>query len=1090
MSRLKIYLLGLPRVEIDDQPVEISRRKALALLAYLAMTRQAHSREVLATLLWPDVEPGRAYAYLRTALWTLNKALGETWITADREVVELDPAGALWVDACHFEARLRDAATGDPRFRVAGLAEAAALYQDDFLAGFMLPDSPAFDEWQFFERERLRQQFGQTLDDLVEGQVSLGHFETAIPYAQRRLALDTLHEPAHRQLMRLYAWTGQWSAALRQYQQGAALLAHELGTEPDAETRELFHAIQERQVASPLPPRAPAATSSAASGHLPIQNTPFIGRERELDELKKLIGDPACRLLSLIGQGGIGKTRLALQTAAEVADHYRDGAYFVPLAPVSRAEYLVSALADALQFFAQREGDPKLHVLSYLNEKHMLLVMDNFEHLLDGADLVTEILSHAPQVKIITTSRERLQLQEEWIYELHGLSHQDAVQLLVHSGHRVRPDFTLTDDNTPDVLRICQLVEGMPLGLELAAAWLPMLSPREIAQEIERSLDFLAASLRNLPARHRSVRAVFQSTWERLSPVEQMALSKLAVFQGQFRREAAQAVTEAPLPVLLALVNRSLLHRDNDSYAMHELLRQFARERLDESPATRDQTYDRHANYYAAFVHERVPALKSRAQVRTLNEIEAEIDNIRAAWMFAVGRRDPGPVRKLLRGLALFYLMRSRLKESSEMFGGTAHYLETLDNLTDEERLLLAYVKISHALALRELSQNAEAAAQYWEVLPVLSTLREPEVTTALIILCDLSIFPIKDYPTSEALARQVLAISEAQHDQWGIGRALHLLGDVAHHAVHYDQSYELYQQSLAISRSIGDQWGEEIDIDMLGEVAYTLGHYPEAEQLFREASALAETVGDRSGVAWCLSRIAQLQTWQGRHQEARETVAECSRVAREYGNRDRMAYLLAQLAEIALSEGDTTTALHYFEQSLSAFREIDSTEGAAWLRILRCQIALDAGNTEEIERFARESLATFEVTESPWGRSASLYFLGEAARLRGDMAEARVNFQAALRLATESQSIMFVVRYLIGFGMWFAQTGHPERAVELLTLTVQHPATWQMLRDRATRLIQDLSAELPPDLLIAARTRGTARSVEEVAAELLRDSG
>lgn len=1114
MPHLEILLFGPPRVMLDDRPVDINRRKALALLAYLAVTRQAHTRDALAALFWPDSDQSRAYAYLRTTLWTLNKALGDDWLDTEHDLVALRSDHDLRVDVARFRTLLQRAPADEPEACITQLSEAAALYQDDFLAGFTLPDSPAFDEWQFFEQESLRQQLGSALDTLIRCHVALRQIDSAIPYAQRRLALDALHEPAHRELMRLYAWAGQWSAALRQYQQCASILTDELGADPDPESQAL-HALIQARVVPPLPGEPQPARKTTTQtlptpgsaevppGNIPAQTTPFIAREREQVEIMQIMDDPGCRLLTLVGQGGIGKTRLALHVATDLAGRYPGGAYFVPLAPVNAAEYLVPAIADALQFPASREGDPKNQLMCYLQEKHLLLVIDNFEHLLDGADLVTEILTAAPNVKILATSRERLQLQEEWVYEIPGLAYPrdgdhappqfdeaaryGAVQLFVQSGRRVRPDFALDETNTGAVLRICRLVEGMPLGLELAAAWLQMLSPHEIAHEIERSLDFLSVGLRSLPPRHRSVRAVFETSWERLSSDEQWALSQLSVFRGGFGRDAAQAVAETSLRVLLALVSKSLLHRETDDhYSMHELLRQFAQEKLDSDLTVRDATHGRYAAYYAGMLRAWVPALKGGNQIDTLNTIEADIDNIRTAWILAVARRDVLAIRGLFAGLSLFYLMRSRLHESNEMFGGTAHYLETLDDLSDDERIVLAQIKINQARVLQVLGRQEEPEAIYSATLPVIGPLDSHEIALTLFILSALAVWPVGDLKEAERLARKALAIFEAHDDQWGIGRALHLLGDVAHHSIDYTTSQRLYQRSLAISRAIGDRWGEGTDLNMLGEVAYTLGDYVEAERLYRESVALAEAVGDRYNLAWCLDRVADVLSLQGRYDEAEVIAAQGVENGRELGNRHWIAYGFLCLTEITSGKGDFEAAMHYFRQSFEAFETTDSSEGPAWLRIAGCVIALAQGNTADLERFARESLVIFEQTRSPWGRSAALHYLGEAARCRGEFEAARRYLSQAVQLAVESKSIMLLMRYVVGFSALFAETGEQARAAELLTLAIQHPATWQITRERARRLLDSLAGDLTPETLATADQRAAARSIDAVIAELL----
>jgi predicted ATPase/DNA-binding SARP family transcriptional activator len=1110
MPRLSVFLLGPPRVELAGSAIDLSRRKAMALVAYLLVTHQPHSREALAALLWPEADQSRAFAYLRTTLWTLNAALGDEWIAAERDAVEIRAGGDLWVDVWQFRALVAGAAAGDPSGSCAALSQAADLYGDDFLAGFTLADCPAFDEWQFFERESLRRQFSGVLDDLVHCHSATGQFENAIPYAQRRLSLDTLHEPAHRQLMQLYAWTGQWSAALRQFRQCASILEDELGVEPEPETQALYEAIQERR--SPEPPGAivpvpqPAAQAATAppvpTSHIPVQSTPLVARERELAEIAQMLEDPACRLLTLVGQGGIGKTRLALQVATEIAGRYTDGVYFVSLAPVNSTRYLVPTLADALRFTPFREGDLKSQLLSYLREKHLLLVMDNFEHLLDGVDLVAEILSGAPKVRIFATSRERLQLQGEWLYETHGLTYPDdgiahaasgdellgygAVQLFLHCARHIQPDFTLSEANRAAVIRICQLVEGMPLGLELAAAWLPILAPEDIVQEIERSLDFLTVSLRDLPARHRSLRAVFESSWERLTPAEQRILGRLSMFRAAFRREAAEAVAGASLQELLALTNKSLLHRSAaNRYSLHELLRQFAEEKLNADPEERDRTRDLYVTYYADFLRSREAGLKGERQIETLDDIEAEIDNIRAAWILAVWRRNGEAIRGLLVGLSLFSLMRSRLRESGEMFGNTVHYLETL-SLTSDEQILLAEIKVMEGMAFRELGKMAEAHDLYRDALPVLRSLEDPATAFFLLMLGMLSLWPAFDNEEAEALARKALPMFEAEGDRWGVAHALHTLGEVVHHTIHYDQSKPLFLQSLDICRAIGDHWGESHSLDMLGQVAYTHGEYPEAEDLYRQALALHEAIGNPNQISWCLRTLADLLAIQGRYAEARETAFQGLKIARTTGDPHQVAYTYAALAKIATGERRYAEAFEFSQHSLEAFKSTDSREGRAWVQIDLCPIALDLEDVDELERRARESLSVFENTQSPWGRSAALYYLGEAARLKGDLATARDLLVQSIRLADGASSVMLVVRHLVGFAAWLAQTGEPQWAVELLALVAHHPATWQVTRDRAHRLLAEVAATLPPEIALPAQESGAKLSVDAVVADIL----
>ena len=387
MSRLGLYLLGPPRLELDGEPVQIGRRKALALLIYLAVTRRRHSRDALATLFWPEYDQSSARADLRRTLSVLTRALGKEWVTADRETVGASQDTDWWLDVEQFRHLLAEC-TKHPHPSteacsgcVPVLEEAVGLYRDDFLAGFTLPDSPGFDEWQFFEAEGLRDELASVLERLVRWHASRGAYEPAIRYARLWLALDPLHEPAHRELMRLYAQAGQRAAALRQYGECERVLEEELGVRPEEETTRLYQAIKERQNVSLV--AAPTPIPSVPRKHnLPVQPTSFVGREADLREIKERLRDPGCRLLTLVGPGGSGKTRLALEAGAAQVANNEDGVFLVSLAPVRSMASIEPTVATALGLSFQGAGDPRERLLSYLKEKSVLLILDNFEHLL------------------------------------------------------------------------------------------------------------------------------------------------------------------------------------------------------------------------------------------------------------------------------------------------------------------------------------------------------------------------------------------------------------------------------------------------------------------------------------------------------------------------------------------------------------------------------------------------------------------------------------------------------------------------------------------------------------------------------------
>ncbi|HCB49019.1 MAG TPA: hypothetical protein DEP47_05740, partial [Chloroflexi bacterium] len=392
--------------------------------------------------------------------------------------------------------------------------------------------------------------------------------------------------------------------------------------------------------------------------NLPLPLTSFIGREDEIAEITGLLEEPHCRLLTLVGPGGIGKTRLALEVAqglvnpemdASTEPLFPNGVYLVALQPVALPDDIITTIASAIGFEFYQARDPKAQLYRYLAKKCLLLILDNFEHLLDAIELIEELLAKAPQVDLLVTSRSALNLVQEWLYHLEGMAYpQDgpidapeafgAVQLFVERARRARHSFSLVEEGK-HVIQICQLVDGMPLGIELAAAWLRRLPCDEIAAELQRSLDILESDLHGLPDRHRSMRAVLSHSWSLLSREEREVLMKLSVFRGGFRREAAEYVASATLQNLSTLVDHSMLRLTiTGRYEIHELQRQYAAEKLAERPELETAVRNRHCEYFADFMDQPPINLVGKRSKETMQALEADIDNIRLAWNWAVGQ--------------------------------------------------------------------------------------------------------------------------------------------------------------------------------------------------------------------------------------------------------------------------------------------------------------------------------------------------------------------------------------------------------------------------------------------------------------------
>jgi DNA-binding SARP family transcriptional activator len=400
MSSLKLFLLGPPRLERDGVPLEFDTRKNIALIAYLMVTGETHTREALITLLWPKLEPRRARASLRRDLSTLRETLGEEWLVVDRETIGTDPGTDFWLDVEQFR-RLLEAWRGHnhPEAEVCPecltlLAEAIGLYRGDFLEGFTLPDAASFDDWQFFQTESLRGELAWALERLVRGHTAQGAYESALPYARRWLALDPSHEPAHRYLMQLYAASDQRAAALRQYEECVRILEAELDLAPSEETVSLYRQIR----TGPVDRGEPPPPAPRPRHNLPAQTTPFIGREAQLAEVRWQLTcsepEDEVRLLTLSGTAGTGKTRLALQVAADLLDDFDDGVFFVALTPIRHPALVIPTIARTLglrevegQPFGSTRGRPLLEVLKdHLRDKELLLVLDSFDRVTEASN--------------------------------------------------------------------------------------------------------------------------------------------------------------------------------------------------------------------------------------------------------------------------------------------------------------------------------------------------------------------------------------------------------------------------------------------------------------------------------------------------------------------------------------------------------------------------------------------------------------------------------------------------------------------------------------------------------------------------------
>jgi predicted ATPase/DNA-binding SARP family transcriptional activator len=976
MSHVALFLFGPPRIECDGEPVELDTRKAVALASYLAISGESHSRDALATLFWPLSDQSHARAALRRTLSTLRRALGQGKLEVDGERLALRPSADFWLDVDQFHHLLGECRThGHLPEKVcpaclAPLSRAITLYRADFMTGFTLRDSPGFDEWQFFQTENLRLELAWALQRLVRCHFDTREFEPAIAYARRWVALDPIREQPHYILMQIYAWAGQRSAALRQYQEYVEVLEREMGAPPAEDISQLYQAIRENK-APPLPSR----TAPVPSHNLPLQPTPFIGREEELLEIGQLLDRASCRLLTLSGPGGIGKTRLALEAAAQRTRAFSHGVYFVPLAHLSSTDLLVPAIAESLRFSFHGGADPKAQLLNYLREKEMLLLLDNFEHLLDGdgTDLLVDILSSVPRVKLLVTSRERLNLQWEWPFEVRGLrfpqddeavapEEYSAIRLFLQSARRAHAGFALSEAEKPFVVRICRSLEGMPLGIELAVAWVEVLSCQRIAQEIERNLNFLITSRRDVPERHRSLQAAFKHSWELLSADDRSVLSRLSVFRSGFRGEAAEHVAGASPMHLSALMHKSFLRRSpTGRYEMLEVLRQYAEDKLQQSSQTWNETHDRHCEYYVGFLHRREERLKGEKQQQALDEIVEEIDNVRAVWRWAVAHRMQAQIEKSAESLYRFYEMRSWFFEGEEVFGQAAHALEGAEEA--EIDALLAQVRTRQGWFCLKLSRFEEGRELLGASLSALRRLAIPGETALALNHLGFATAMLGDFDAAARLFQESITIFRAIGDPVGMASSLNNIGIVALMQRRHAEAKLLLRESLAIREDSGNLTGMVDSLTNLGLVAETLGEYDEAKRIHQKCLGICIEIDDRWGIANSLCNLAFSLCALGEDWAARRCFRESLQIAVDLQAVDLILEDLIGIATLQSEAGEKEQAVELVACALShpAMSGKAKERAEQLLSSLESQLtpqtfvmAQDRGKAKDIQYFAR----------------------------------------------------------------------------------------------------------------------------------------
>ena len=752
----------------------------------------------------------------------------------------------------------------------------------------------------------------------------------------------------------------------------------------------------------------PLRSLQAFANNLPVQWTSFIGREKEIEEVKNLLA--GTHLLTLTGSGGCGKTRLALQVAADLVEDYSDGVWLAELAALSEPKLVVQAVATALGLRDEPGRTLLRTVTDYLLSKSTLLVLDNCEHLLPAcAELTETLLNHCPHLRILTTSREGLRIGGEQVYRVPSLpapdlaslpteeneraalvSESDAVRLFVERTRLQRPEFVLTSQNASGVASVCSRLDGIPLAIELAAARVRVLSVEEIDAGLEDRFELLTGGSRTALPRQQTLRAALDWSYDLLTEQERLLLSRLSVFAGGWTLKAARKVcgdrslpVGSVLDVLSGLVDKSLVAAETQGgssrYRLLETVRQYGRERLAQT-GDESAIRGRHREYYLELAEEIEPRLTGPEQAEWLLRLEAEHDNLRVALGWCQAEQDGAEAGLRLAGaLWLFWDVRGYLGMGREYLGEALAREGALGRAALRAKALNA----AGGLAF-EQGDYSSARVLFEESLSLCRELGDkPGIASTLgnlgIVASDQG-----DYRSARVLFEESLSLCRELGDKPGTARSLNNVGIVAFEQGDYRSARVLFEESLLIKRELGNKRGIASTLGNLGNVAYCQGDYSSARALMEESLSIQRELGDKQGIAWSLNRLGNVTSNQGDNIVARALYEESLSIDRELGNKNGITLSLLNLGEVASYQGDYEAAKSLFEESLSLCRELGDKRGTARSLNNVGELACEQGDYEAARALMEESLSLRRELGDKWGIAYSLEAFASLAVAEG----------------------------------------------------------------------------------------------------------
>ncbi len=975
MSQLK----ALGGLKLEDSA--FTRPLPLVLLSYLSLEGRQQRKHV-AELFWQD---GNLMKSLSMTLTRLRQGAGEV-IAGDQQ--------KIWASISSDVKALLESLDKSQWQR------ASELYTGAFLEGIVLKDwGSELEEWVYTTREYLAERVQYALLNLAEEAAKAQDFDKAGELAERAYTLPGLASNEPTTLKRLYTLLCA----------GANLRAPEVRKE--AEDYGLKLELTKQAAREMFKP-------SSKTTSLPLRGTSFVGRDEELTELATLLNKPNVSLLTLLGPAGVGKTRLALQLAHEQQKlgAFKDGVHFIPLDALNDSGLLPSSLLGHLGLTQPGKTELLTQVIDFIADKTLLLVLDNFEHLIEGSSLLSTLTSKCPNLKLFVTSRERLNVEEEFIYALEGLPYSkelsddatlsDAVQLFNERARQVQSRFRV-DEHLTDVIRICELVEGLPLGLELAASWVRLMSCKDIGDEIERGLELLVSASKNVPERHRSLKAAFEQSWKLLTPKEQEVLRKLSVFVGGFRREAASEVAGATIPVLASLVDKSLLKvLPNGRYDRHPLLYQFTKEKLSEQVDEQLETQAKHAHFQLALAEQAQPHLQGKEQHFWFQRLSEEHGNVRVVFAWLDALEDTTTALKLATLLSSFWFLRGNFHEGRTCL--TALLTKTNDVSNTRAEALL------HAGRFNFMQGDyPPARAYYEESLDIAKGLQALSIwARALLGLGQVS-YHQGDTKGSRPLYESGLELARRSGDKTTLASALFRLGAFEQEQARNDQARAYLGEAERLFAELGNDVSRARTLNSLANVWADLGEADKALHLYEESLELLRALGDEHGAGITLINLGNNVERQGDEAKAITYYQEALTLFRDFGDKRMVSFVLVNLGTTFHHQGNLSKARALLEESLALQRSIGDMQRLADVLRSLGNVSRERGDQEEAYRYYHESLHICREQGDMWAVIRGLDELANWYVKKVDYIEASRALNEALGLASKTNDKLALISLL-----------------------------------------------------------------------------